>query len=245
MIVLYTLISVFLVSLISLVGAFTLSLNQKKIYGVLIYFVSFAAGTLLGDAFLHLVPEAFEGHNPTRVSFLIISGIFFFFILEKAIRWRHCHEEPCENHPHPFSYVILAGDFIHNFLDGVIIAASFIISVPVGVATTIAVIFHEIPQEIGDFSSLIYGGLSKVKALFFNFITALSAFLGAAIVLFSHNSQNLAETLVPIAAGGFIYIAGTDLIPELHRHNSLKKGILQAAAFLAGIGIMASLLILE
>ncbi|MDQ1283974.1 MAG: hypothetical protein QG620_322 [Patescibacteria group bacterium] len=242
----YTIVSVVAVSLISLVGVFTLSFDQKKLFRWLIYLVSFAAGTLMGDAFLHLIPEAYEENNPTTVSFLLISGILLFFILEKAIRWRHCHEEPCEDHPHPFSYVILFGDVIHNFIDGLIIAAGYIISFPVGVATTVAVVFHEIPQEIGDFSSLIYGGFSRSKALLYNFLTALSAVLGAMLVLLlSFNSENMAKILVPFAAGGFIYIAGTDLIPELHKHTAIKKTIGQILAFVAGVGVMASLLVLE
>ncbi|OGI29669.1 MAG: hypothetical protein A2288_00960 [Candidatus Moranbacteria bacterium RIFOXYA12_FULL_44_15] len=243
---LYALISVIAVSLISLVGVFTLSLDQKKLFKWIIYLVSFAAGTLMGDAFLHLIPEAYEKNNSTAVSFLLIGGILLFFILEKAIRWRHCHEEPCEDHPHPFSYVILFGDVIHNFIDGLIIAASYIISFPVGVATTVAVIFHEIPQEIGDFSSLIYGGFSRAKALLYNFLTALSAVLGAVLVLFlSFDSASIAKMLVPFAAGGFIYIAGTDLIPELHKHTAIRKTIGQVLAFVLGVGVMAGLLLLE
>jgi zinc and cadmium transporter len=246
MIWLYVLTAVFVVSLISLVGAFTLSIDQKKLFRYLIYIVSFSAGTLLGDAFLHLIPETYGGDNPTRASFLLIGGILFFFVLEKAIRWRHCHEEPCENHPHPFSYVILFGDAIHNFIDGLIIAASFIISFPVGLATTIAVIFHEIPQEIGDFSSLIYGGFSRSKALLYNFLTALTAIIGAFFVLLlSLNSTEMAAVLVPFAAGGFIYIAGTDLIPELHKHTEVKKSIGQVLAFVLGVATMAGLLFLE
>jgi zinc and cadmium transporter len=243
---LYSILSVFFVSLISLIGVFTLSVDQKKLFRWLIYLVSFSAGTLMGDAFLHLIPEAYGGSDSAGVSFLIIGGILFFFILEKAIRWRHCHEEPCENHPHPFSYVILFGDVIHNFIDGLIIAASFIVSVPVGVATTVAVIFHEIPQEIGDFSSLIYGGFSRARALWYNFLTALSAILGAVLVLFlSFDSENLVKALIPFAAGGFIYIAGTDLIPELHKHTAIRKTVGQIAAFALGVGVMATLLFLE
>lgn len=242
----YAVTSVFVVSLISLVGAFTLSFDQKKLFRYIIYLVSFSAGTLMGDAFLHLIPEAYESQNTTLVSFLIIGGILFFFVIEKTIRWRHCHKEPCEDHPHPFSYVILFGDTVHNFIDGLIIGASYIVSVPVGIVTTVAVIFHEIPQEIGDFSSLIYGGFSRAKALAYNFVTALSAVLGAVMVLLlSFDSERLANFLIPFAAGGFIYIAGTDLIPELHKHTEAKKSIGQIAAFILGITVMGSLLFLE
>jgi len=243
----YTLVSVFIVSLISLVGVFTLSFDQNKLYKVLIYFVSLSAGTLMGDAFIHLIPEAYEDvENPLRVSLLILLGILLFFFLEKIIHWRHCHEEPCEEHPHPFSYVILFGDGIHNFIDGLIIAGSFLVSVPVGVATTVAVVFHEIPQEIGDFASLVYGGFTKTKALFFNFLTALLAVAGAILVLIANlNTDNVVKFLVPFAAGGFVYIAGSDLIPELNKHKEVKKGLGQVGAFLAGIVLMLGLVFLE
>ena len=247
MIWIYTLVAVFVVSLISLIGIFTLSFDQKKIYKVLIYLVSFSAGTLMGDAFLHLIPGAFESlEDPMKISFSILGGILIFFLIEKLIHWRHCHEEPCVHHPHPFSYVILVGDSIHNFIDGIIIGASFLTSIQLGIATTIAVIFHEIPQEIGDFASLVYAGFSRAKALFFNFITALSAVLGAVIILLiNFNPDILTSFLVPFAAGGFIYIAGTDLIPELHKHKNLKASFWQTVAFVLGIGLMASLLFLE
>jgi zinc and cadmium transporter len=243
----YTLISVFIVSLISLVGVFALSLDHKKLYKNLIYIVSLSAGTLMGDAFIHLIPEAYENsESSVSVSLYILFGILVFFVLEKVIHWRHCHEEPCEKHPHPFSYVILMGDSLHNFIDGVVIGASYLVSIPVGIATTVAVIFHEIPQEIGDFASLIYGGFSRKKALILNFLTALTAVAGALLVLlFNLKTGGLENFLVPFAAGGFIYIAGTDLIPELHKHNEAKKGILQVVAFLVGIGLMLGMLLAE
>lgn len=230
-----------------MLGVLALSIDQKKLYKILIYLVSFSAGTLMGDAFLHLIPEAFESSLETiKISFSILAGILIFFLIEKIIRWRHCHEEPCEQHPHPFSYVILVGDSIHNFIDGMIIATSFLVSIPLGIATTTAVIFHEIPQEIGDFASLVYAGFSRGKALFFNFITALTAVLGALLILaINLNVANLTSFLVPFAAGGFIYIAGTDLIPELHKHRSFKSSFWQTLSFILGIGLMAGLLFLE
>lgn len=243
----YSIAAVFLVSLISLVGIFTLSIDQKKVYQFLIYFVSLSAGTLMGDAFIHLIPEAYkDGENATVVSISILSGILVFFILEKMAHWRHCHEEPCAEHPHPFSYIILVGDSIHNFIDGIIIAASFIASVPIGIATTLAVLLHEIPQEIGDFGSLVYGGFSRERALFFNFITALTAVLGTVLVLaVNFDTRHLTDFLIPFAAGGFIYIAGTDLIPELNKHSEIKKGIFQVLTFVLGIGIMLALTFFE
>ncbi|MFA5961743.1 MAG: ZIP family metal transporter [Parcubacteria group bacterium] len=247
MVWIYTLISVFIVSLISLIGVFTLSIDHKKLYKYLIYLVSLSAGTLMGDAFIHLIPEAYEGsENSVLVSLFILFGILVFFVMEKVIHWRHCHEEPCADHPHPFSYIILVGDSLHNFVDGMVIGASYLVSIPVGIATTVAVIFHEIPQEIGDFASLIYGGFTRKKALFLNFLSALTAVAGALLILsFDLKIDGLEGFLVPFAAGGFIYIAGTDLIPELHKHNEAKKGILQVLAFLVGIGLMLAILLAE
>lgn len=243
----YTLASVFAVSLVSLAGALTLVLGSVRIQKILVLLVSFAAGTLLGDAFLHLIPEAFK-NGTIRVSVLILSGLLFFFILEKLIHWRHCHEEGCDEHGKALPYVVLAGDTLHNLIDGVIIAASYLVSIPVGVATTVAVLLHEIPQEIGDFGTLVYGGMSKAKALLFNFISALAAVAGAlAVLIASSYSQYLAEMLVPFAAGGFIYIATADMIPELHKHGShkvLEVGK-QITMFILGIVIMYALLFLE
>jgi zinc and cadmium transporter len=247
MIWIYAITSVLIVSLISLVGVFALSIDHNKLYKYLIYLVSLSAGTLMGDAFIHLIPEAYENsENSVLVSLYILFGILVFFVLEKVIHWRHCHEEPCEAHPHPFSYIILLGDSLHNFVDGMVIGASYLVSVPVGVATTVAVIFHEIPQEIGDFASLIYGGFSRKKALFLNFLSALTAVFGALLILsFDLKIDGLEKFLIPFAAGGFIYIAGTDLIPELHKHNEVKKGIIQVLAFLVGIGMMLGILLVE
>lgn len=242
----YTIAAVLIVSLISFVGVFSLRFEKKKLYKVLIYFVSFSAGTLMGDAFIHLIPESFESSGASFVPFSILFGIVVFFLIEKAVHWRHCHEEPCETHPHPFSYVILAGDSIHNFLDGMIIAASFVVDIRLGIATTIAVIFHEIPQEVGDFASLIYAGFSRLKAVIFNFLTALTAVLGAIVVLaIDINVDSISKFLVPFAAGGFIYIAGTDLIPELHKHREFKVSFFQIVTFVFGIGLMAALLLFE
>ncbi|MCX6763925.1 MAG: ZIP family metal transporter [Candidatus Moranbacteria bacterium] len=247
MVWLYTFLSVFIVSLISLIGVFTLSISQEKLEKILIYLVSLSAGTLLGDAFIHLIPEAYkEIQNKALPAVYILSGILAFFVLEKFIHWRHCHKIASPDHPHPFSYVILWGDMAHNVIDGMIIAASFLVSFPVGIATTLAVILHEIPHEIGNFGSLVYGGFSRGKALAFNFLTALTAFLGAFIVLIINtNISQITNFLISFAAGGFIYIASSDLIPELHKQTNPKKSLLQLVVFVIGIGLMLSLLYLE
>ncbi|HCP08502.1 MAG TPA: ZIP family metal transporter, partial [Candidatus Moranbacteria bacterium] len=238
MIWIYTLVSVIIVSLISLVGLFALSIRHEKLDKILIYLVSLSAGTLLGDAFIHLIPEAYEnGPEVFNVSLYILCGILVFFVMEKFLHWRHCHEAHCEAHdePKPFSLMILTGDTLHNFIDGVVIAASYLVSIPVGIATTIAVIFHEIPQEIGDFGSLVYGGFSKMKALLFNFGTALTAVIGAIIVLaLNSETEKLTGFLIPFAAGGFIYIATADLIPEIHKHTETKRSIGPLLTFALG-----------
>ncbi|MFH1290836.1 MAG: ZIP family metal transporter [Nanoarchaeota archaeon] len=246
---LYSIISVFIISLISLIGILTLSIKTKKLQTFLIYLISFSAGTLLGDAFIHLLPETVETYGfGLNISLYILAGITLFFILEKVIHWQHCHGSITHSgHVHPFAYMNLVGDALHNFLDGIIIAASYLISIPAGIATTIAVLFHEIPQEIGDFGVLLHGGFSKSKALAVNFLSALFAILGAILTLWLGSIiTNLELILIPIAIGGFIYIASSDLIPQLHKHsNKISKSLLQLIAFLAGIATMALLLLLE
>lgn len=242
----YTLISVLVVSLISFIGIFTLSIKTKLLNKILIYLVSFAAGALLGDVFLHLIPELIEENNFTlQTSFLALGGILLFFIVEKIVHWQHCHIPHNGDHPHPFVATNLIGDGVHNFLDGLIIGASYLINIPVGIATTIAVIFHEIPQEIGDFGVLIHGGFTKGKALLFNFLSALTAVAGGLIAVLASDLVSIADYLIPITIGGFIYIAGSDLIPELHKNFETKKSIFQIIALIAGIAVMALLLLLE
>lgn len=244
----YTIMSVLVVSLVSLTGIIALLLKKNWLEKVLILLVSFSAGTLLGDAFIHMIPESMDSGS-SAVSLYILSGLLSFFILEKFIHWRHCHEVSCPKHSsQSLSHMILIGDGLHNFIDGMIIAASYLISVPVGIATTIAVIFHEIPQEIGDFGVLLHSGLSKVKALAYNLVSASTAILGAILVIFiSSYSEKIEIFLVPFAAGGFIYIATADIIPELHKHKShkLSESFKQLIFFVAGIFVMWLLLFLE
>lgn len=243
----YTILSVLIVSLISFIGVFTLSISTKKLNKILLYFVSFAAGALLGDVFIHLIPELIEENIFTlKTSFFILGGILLFFVIEKIVHWQHCHIPQNGGHSHPFVVTNLIGDGVHNFLDGLIIGASYLVNIPVGIATTVAVIFHEIPQEIGDFGVLLHGGFSKFKALLFNFLTALTAIVGGGIaVLASNIVPSITDYIIPIAIGGFIYIAGSDLIPELHKNFQIKNSIIQIIALVLGIVVMALLLFLE
>ncbi len=210
--------------------------------------VSFSAGALFGDAFIHLLPEAAEeaaGFTPTLAVYLLC-GIIFSFIIEKFIRWRHCHLPTTEEHPHPVAFMNLIGDAVHNFIDGLIIGGSYLLSVAVGIASTLAVIIHDIPLDIGDYGVLIHGGFTKQKALFFNFLTAAMAIIGAIVALVAGSLvEHTGTFLVPFAAGMFIYIAGSDLIPELHREVDVKKSFMQLVCFLLGIGVMLLLLLLE
>ncbi len=244
--ILLSLISVFIISLVSFVGVLTLSIKDNALKRILLYLVAFSAGALLGDAFFHLLPEIAETGFKIEFSLFILLGIIASFIIEKLIYWRHCHIPPSKTHTHSFAYMNLFGDAVHNFMDGLIIAASYLVSIPIGVATTIAVIFHEIPQEIGDFGVLLHGGFTKKKALMFNFFSALTAVFGTIIAIFlSTFVEGSMIFLVSFAIGGFIYIAGTDLIPELHKKFSIKSSILQIIALLVGMAVMYSLLLLE
>ena len=242
------LISVFAISAISLVGILTLWLADKKLRKTFIYMVSFAAGGLFGDAFLHLIPEtAAETGLGITTSSLIIIGILSSFAVERFLQWRHCHIPTSQNHPHSFAYMNLFGDAVHNLIDGLIVAGSYIVSIPLGIATTIAVIFHEIPQELGDFSVLVYGGFNKKKALIFNFLTALTAIIGAIIAfILGSTIDGFVPLLIPFAAGNFIYIAGSDLIPELHKDTAEpKKSALQMTFLVLGVIPMLLLLLIE
>ena len=230
-----------------MIGIISLSIKISKLKTILIYLISFSAGALLGDTFIHLLPEIIENTGYTLYSAIyLLSGITIFFILEKIIHWQHCHMPINHEHIHPFAYMNLVGDALHNFIDGLIIAASYIASIPVGIATTIAVILHEIPQEIGDFGVLLHGGFTKAKALGINFLTGLTAIFGALIVFWLGGFiEGIQEFLIPFAAGGFIYIASSDLIPELHKETEIRRSIGQIISFILGIGIMAVLLLLE
>lgn len=245
--VLYILASVFIISLISLIGIITLSIKTHLLRKYLTYMVSFSAGAMFGDAFIHLLPEVVNEFGFTvHISLYILAGILFAFLIEKVIHWRHCHHPTTKEHVHPFAWMNIVGDCVHNFIDGLIIGASYLASIPAGIATTLAVALHEIPQEIGDFGILLHGGFSKGKALLINFLTAATAFLGAiAAILVGTRIENATVFLLPFAAGTFIYIAGADLIPEMHKEVKISHSIAQTAVFVLGIVVMAALLLLE
>ncbi len=243
----YAFLSVIIVSLVSLIGVFTLSLKEEFLKKYIFVFISLAVGALLGDAFVHLIPEALENSSSVAIaSILIIIGILIFFILEKFLHWHHHGEDENGFHIHPVGKLVLFSDGVHNLIDGIVIGVSFIVSVPVGIATTIAVILHEIPQEIGDFTVLLHSGYTRKRALWLNFLSALSAVFGVGIAfILGESGENFVMWILPIAAGGFIYIAMADLIPELHKTKEIKHSVLQIIAVIVGVLAMLALLLIE
>jgi zinc and cadmium transporter len=246
-------VSTFCVSLFSLIGTFALSMREKTLDKVLLVLIAFSAGTILGAAYFDLLPEALELVDESAVFIYIAAGFVAFFFLERFIYWYHGHphetdikEEMADRaKTKGFTYLNLMGDGIHNFLDGMIIAASFLIGFPVGLATTAAVIFHELPQEIGDYGILIYGGFKRKKALLLNFVVALTVILGGISgILFIEVVEALKGFLIALSAGGFIYLASSELIPELHREKSLRKSVLQFIIFILGLAVIWSLAII-
>ncbi|MDA2933834.1 ZIP family metal transporter, partial [Acidobacteria bacterium AH-259-D05] len=233
--VLYTVGSVLMVSLVSLVGIALLFLRERILNYVTLLLVSFSSGTLFGNAFIHLLPETVDKNGFTiGISIYTLCGIAGSFVVEKIVRWRHVHS-PAGEEIEAFAYMNLLGDAVHNLLDGVVIAGAYAIDICVGVATTIAILFHEIPQEMGDFGVLVHGGLSRQKALFFNFVTALTALVGAIVTMFLISlTDQLTVFLIPFSAGTFIYIAGSDLIPQLHKEKAVKDSLLQLGFFVLG-----------
>ncbi len=222
-----------IVSLIAFIGIISFAVKSKLLNKILLRLVGFSAGALMGGAFIHLLPEALE-NNGHEILFSVLVGFSLFFLMERFLKWHHCHKGKCP--VHTFTYMNLFGDGVHNFIDGLIIAAGFLVNIPFGIVTTIAIIAHEVPQEIGDFAILVYGGFTKFKALFYNFLSALVAVVGAVFGYFlSTIAEGFVPFLIPFAAGGFIYIAASDLIPELHKEVDLKKSVLSFVFFLIGI----------
>ncbi|MFC2154234.1 ZIP family metal transporter [Candidatus Altiarchaeota archaeon] len=232
-VLLQILASVFVVSLVSLSGIAFLSVKKELLDKLLLFLVAFASGSMLSAAFFGLIPEAVYESGEEAFTYILV-GIVVFFLIEKFIHWHHCRDHDCE--VHPVAYLNVIGDGVHNFIDGIIIAASYLMSWQFGAITTAAVILHEIPQEIGDYAVLLHGGLSQKKALTYNFISALAAFLGAIFAyLFLTGLQDYVPAALAFAAGGFIYIATADIMPELHKTRNFRKMVVQSIALILGI----------
>jgi len=233
----YAVISSFIVSLISFVGIFTLMLRKEFLESILLLLICFSAGALLGGAGLHLIPEAVEMAGPATAAIYVIIGMAFFYALEKLFYWHHCRDGNCS--VRPFSYLNLIGDAVHNFTDGLVLGASYVVDTRLGILTTLIVILHEIPQEMGDFGVLVYGGFGKERALFFNFLSALTAVAGALIgAYFGESAGGFSSVVLPFTAGGFIYISTVDLIPEIIRQSTRHEKPKALLVFILGLGFM-------
>lgn len=243
----WTIGSVAVVSALSLVGALTLVVRAGVLERSLLALISFAAGALLGDAFIHLLPEVAESEAgfDLTASFCLLAGVLAFFVLEKVLHWHHAHYPHAEV-VHPVAVTNLVGDGLHNFVDGSIIAGGFLVSTELGIATAVAVVLHEIPQELGDFAILVRAGLKPRRALTLNALSALAALLGALATLATSSVvAGVERVLVPATAGAFVYIASTDLLPELHKEPDARRSAVQLVGVLAGIAVMTALLALE
>ena len=240
---LWIITSTFLISLIAFVGMLSLAIKEKLLEKIVLALVALSAGALMGGAFLHLIPETVERFMSYNIFIYILIGFTTFFLVEKVLHWRHCHKGKCPIHT--FAYMNLLGDAVHNFIDGLIIAASFVINTHFGIVTTLAIALHEIPQEIGDFGVLIYAGFKKLKALMLNFLCALTVILGGITGYFlSSYIEFSISFLLPFAAGGFIYISASDLIPEIRKEEDWKKSLIIFSTFLAGIILMLAVKLL-
>lgn len=210
---------------------------QKKLVPIL---VTFATGALLGSAFLGLIPESLELLAPDKILKTMLGGILFFFFLEKLIRIHHCHNIDCHSHDKSIGKMVFVGDALHNFIDGVMIAGGFLVSVPVGIMVALAIIVHEIPQEIGDFGIFLHSGYSKQKAILLNALSGVTAFVGAGLgYFFLQSMMEFVPYVMAFAAASFIYIALADLSPELHKQTKPVHAIQQISLLLLGVGIIA------
>jgi zinc and cadmium transporter len=220
-------------------AARVLVLPEERRRSLLPLLLSYASGTLLGTAFLGLLPESLERVAPMTISMTILAGIVLFFLLEKLVIWHHCHAEICEVHGQA-GPLILIGDALHNFVDGFVIAAAFLTSFPLGVATSLAVFAHEIPQEVGDFAILLDSGYSTRKAFLYNLLSALAILPGAVIAYaYLETMQAAVPYVLALAAASFMYIAMADLLPNQHRYAPLAATRRQLLLMLAGIGTIA------
>ena len=254
--------SVMLVSAVSLIGVFALSVREALLRRVLFVLVALATGAMFGNILLHLIPEAYaEAGDAKAVGIAIIAGMLAFFVLEKVLRWRHTHavlengegsevhlpHEGAERpHGHAVAHLgplVLSADALHNVLDGFIIAGAYLVSPAAGIATTVAVVLHEIPQEIGDFGLLLHAGYTRAQALAWNFFSALTAFLGAGIGLYlSSTIEGVIPYMAAFAGGNLLYIAGSDLLPELRKTIDARRSVVQLVFLIVGVALVALLI---
>ncbi|HUV54624.1 MAG TPA: ZIP family metal transporter [Candidatus Krumholzibacteriaceae bacterium] len=243
---LYTVFTTLVISLTAFIGFFTLSLNEKTLHRVLFVLVAYSAGTILGAALFDLLPEAVELVDEAHVFPIIAGGFVFFLFLERVIYWYHGHgheyEHGDEKVTKGFAYLNLIGDFIHNFIDGMIIAAGFINGFVVGLTTAIAVLFHELPQEMGDYGILVYAGIERKRALFLNFLAAVSVIIGGVFgSLFIASVEELSGWMVAFSAGAFLFLSASELIPEMLKEEDKGRAVIQLAILVLGMLTIYSL----
>lgn len=229
-------LSSLVISSLSLLGVLSLTIRPQRLQKIIIYLLALAAGTLLADAFFHLLPESAEALGielSLQVAFL---SFLLFFVIEKVFQWRHCHQDDCQTHS--FGYMNLLGDSIHNFIDGLIIAASFATDWRLGLSSSLAIALHELPQEFGDFGVLLHAGFKRKQALLLNFAVALVALLGTIVGSFWLNSAVINHYLLAVAAGGFIYIATADILPQIRAERDWKKLLSSLVVFLSGVAFL-------
>jgi zinc and cadmium transporter len=238
MTLLFIILSTVAVSLVSFVGIAMFGLRKEIHDRILLALVGLAAGGLMGSAFLHLLPEALAFSAQEDIFLITLLSFIGFFLVERILHWHHCHQGH-HHETHTFGTMSIIGNTIHNFIDGLVIAASFVLDWRLGVTTTLAVILHEIPHEFGDYAILVYAGYSRLRALLLNALTAVAAILGGIIGYYAAlSSVSFEIALIPIAAGGFIYVAGSDLIPEFRNDRDGSSVALTFAMFVLGVGLM-------
>ena len=229
-----------LMSCIALVGSLTLVLKQRTLDRVLLPLVAFAAGSLIGGAFFHMIPTAVqEMQNSLALYVWLAAGFILFLALEQFLNWHHSHS-PRADEKQPLTYLILLADGLHNFIGGLFVAASFLVDFKLGVIAWLAAAAHEVPQELGDFAVLIHGGWSKTRALTYNFVSALTFLVGALVAYFASTRIDVVF-LIPFAAGNFLYIGAADLIPEIKKGHDIKTNVFHFCAFALGLGLLLGL----
>lgn len=234
--ILWIITSGLLMSAIALIGSVTLLLDETTLKKLLLPLVALAAGTLLGGAFLHMIPAAVDkSGNQLSIYLWVLLGFTLFLALEQFLQWHHCHRAPSEHRP--LTYLILIADGVHNFIGGLAVAGAFLIDVRVGISTWLAAAAHEVPQELGDFGILIHGGWKKGPALLYNFLSALTFLIGG-IIAYGASFTFDVTFLLPFAAGNFIYIASADLIPEIKHEDNARLNVIHLFSFLAGLGLL-------
>ena len=221
---------------VSLVGSVTLLLSEETLDRILLPLVSFAAGSLLGGAFIHMLPAALEQAPVGGAMISLLAGFTVFFILEQFLHWHHCSHAAADSSK-PVTYLVLIGDTLHNFIGGIAIAGTFLIDIRLGVISWVAAAAHEIPQELGDMAILVHGGWSRRAALLFNLMSGMT-FLAGGLLTYLVSGRLDISLLVPFAAGNFLYIAASDLIPEVIKHEDFRTGVIHIVTFLAGLAVM-------